>query len=95
MAHGDAVAHADGGNENGSAAGHAHAGLDGLGYLVQMGVARNDFTVGADDADKRTIQFFLGVAHGIEKTAVGRTFHALRDIRTAKLHGIFSPVPFP
>ena len=67
VAHGDAVAHGDGGG----AAGGADAGLHGLGDLVQVHVAGDDLVIGADHADQGALQLLLGIAQGIEQGAVG------------------------
>ena len=86
VAHGDAVAHADGRHEDGSTARHADAVLHGLGDLVEVGVAGHDLAMGADHTDERAVEFFLGVTHGVEKTAVRGAFHALSDIGAAEFH---------
>ena len=71
MAHGDAVTHGDGRELHGSAPGGPDAGLDGLGDLIQIHMAGDDFVVGAHHTDERTLQLLLGVAQGIEQRAVG------------------------
>ena len=71
VAHGDAVAHGNGGELHGGAAGGTDSSLDRLGNLVQVHVAGDDLIVGTDHADEGTLQFLLGVAQGVEQGAVG------------------------
>ena len=84
MAHGDAVAHADGRDQNGRAARHADTGFDGVGQLIQVHVAGHDLAVGADDADQRAFEFLRRVAQRIEQAAVGRALGAFFDIIAAQ-----------
>ena len=84
--HGDAVADGNGGEHDGGAASHADAGLDGLGDLVQMHVARDDLVVGADDADEGPVSFFFGKAQRCEQTAVGSAIHPLGDVSRFQCH---------
>ena len=79
VAHGDAVAHSDGGELHRGAAGGTDSGLDSLGNLVQVHVAGDDLIVGTDHADEGTLQLLLGVAQGVEQGAVGGGRHALFD----------------
>jgi hypothetical protein len=51
MAHGDAVADADGGDEDGGAARHLDTSLDRIGDLVQIHVAGDDLAVSGYHAD--------------------------------------------
>ena len=83
MAHGDAVAYGDGGELHGGAAGGADAGFDGFGDLVQIHVAGNDFVIGADHADQRALQLFLGVSQSVEQGAVWGGRNAFFDYVTA------------
>ena len=76
MAHGDAVAHGDGREHDGRAAGRPDAGLDRVGDLVDVHVARDDFVERADHPDQRAGSLFLGIAQGVQKAPVGRAFHA-------------------
>ena len=71
MPHGDTVADGDGGENDGGAASHGDAQLNGLNNLVQIHVAGDDFVVGADDADQGTIHLFVGDAQCVEQGAVG------------------------
>ena len=87
MAHGDAVAHADGRDQDGGAACHLDACLNGVGHLIQVHVAGHDLTVGAHHADEGALQLFRGVAQCIEQTAVGRALHALGHVVAS--HGLF------
>ena len=83
VAHGDAVAHGDGGELHRRAAGGADARLDGLGDLVEVHVAGDDLVVGAHHADEGALQLLLGVAQGVEQGAVGGALHALRHVVAA------------
>ncbi len=71
MTHGDAVAHGDGGELHGGAAGRPDASLNGLGDLIQVHVAGDDLIIRADHADEGALQLLPGVAQGIEQRAVG------------------------
>ncbi len=95
MAHGDAVAHGDGGELDGGAAGGADAGLDGLGDLVQVHVAGDDLVVGADHADQGALQLLLGVAQGIEQAAVRCPFGAFFDVIAVHFFSPFIQKAFP
>ena len=92
MAHGDAVAHGDGGELHRRAPGRPDTGLDGFGDLVQVHVAGDDLIVGADHADQRALQFLFGVAQGIEQGAVGGPFDALGDVAAEIFHVLASYV---
>ena len=71
MAHGDTVAHRDGGEHDGHTACHGDTHLDSLGDLVQVHVAGNDLIIGTDDTDHGTSSLFLCIAESIEQTPVG------------------------
>ena len=71
MAHGDAVADADGREFNGGAAVFQHAVFHGLGDPVQIHMAGNDFILGIADADQGLLQLLFRITHGIEQGAVG------------------------
>jgi len=88
MPHGDTVADADGGNEDGGAARHANACLDGIGDLVEVGVAGDDLAVGGNNADQRAVQLLRGVAQRIEQAAVRCPLGAFFDI--IAVHKVFS-----
>ena len=47
-----------------------HAGLDGIGDLIQMRVAGDDLAVGGNHADQRAVQLFRRVAQRIKQAAV-------------------------
>ncbi len=66
MTHGDAVAYADGGDEDGRTTGHLHTGLDGIGDLVQIHVPGHDLAVGAHYADERALQLLRGITQCVE-----------------------------
>ena len=74
VAHRDAVADPDRGDEDGGAPGHPHPGLDRLGQLVEMDMAGHDLAVGADHPDQRAVEFFLGKAAGVKEAAVGGVY---------------------
>ena len=80
VAHSDAVADTDGGDEDGGAARHAHTGLDGIGNLVQMGVAGDNFAVGGNNANQRAVKLLRRVAQRIEQASVGCPFRAFFDV---------------
>ena len=86
VAHGDAVAHGDGGELHRGAAGGPDAGLHRLGDLVQVHVAGDDLVVGAHHADEGPLQLLLGVAQGIEQGAVGGALNPLGCIFADLLH---------
>ena len=77
VVHGYAVAYGDGGKFDGRAAGHADAGLDGLGYPVEMHVAGHDFVGGVHNADEGAGDLLLGQAEGVEQGSVRGLFQAL------------------
>ena len=79
MAHGDAVADGNGGEDDGGAAGHGDAQLNGVNDLIQIDVAGNDLVIGADNGDEGALLFFLGQAKGVVKAAVGRILCAADD----------------
>ena len=83
MAHGDAVAHANGGDQDGRAACHLNAGLDGIGDLVQIHMAGHDLAVGTHHADQRALQLFLGVAQCIEQASVRGALRTLGHVVTS------------
>ena len=86
MAHGDAVAHADGGDQDRCAACHLNACLDSVGDLIQIHMAGHDLAVCAHHADERTLQLFRGVTQCIKQAAVRRTLRTLGHVVTS--HGI-------
>ena len=77
MVHGDTVAHGDGGKFERSAAGHADAGLDRFGDLIEVHVAGNHLAGGVDDADDGAVDFFLCQAERVEQRPVGGFFEPL------------------
>ena len=77
MVHGDTVAHGDGGKFKRSAAGHADAGLDRFGDLIEVHVAGNHLAGGVDDADDGAVDFFLCQAERVEQRPVGGFFEPL------------------
>ncbi|SCJ47210.1 Uncharacterised protein [uncultured Blautia sp.] len=83
MAHGDAVAHADGGHHEGGTAGGLDAAFYRVGQLVQIHVSGNDVAVGADHSDQGLLQVLRRVAQGVEKAPVGCPLGALGHIITA------------
>ena len=81
VAHGDAVIHADGVEDEGHAAGLAHEALDEHADLVQVGVAGDAVGVGVADGDERLVPVGLGFdgAGGAQQRAVRRAFKAFLD----------------
>ena len=90
VVHGDAVADADGVYLQRSAAGHADAGLNGLGDLVQVGVAGNDLVLGRDNRHKWALEFLVGKAVGLEQASVWSAGQAPLDGIASKFHGHLS-----
>ena len=70
VAHGDAVVHADGVEDEGHAAGRADALLDVLPHLVQVDVAGDDVGVAVTDGDERLAEIVIDHAGGAEQAAV-------------------------
>ena len=77
VVHGHAVADADDPELQGGAAGHAHPGLGGLGDLVQVDVAGDEFVKGIGHPDDGLVDLPVGEPHGLEEGAVGVFFQAL------------------
>ena len=81
VVHGDAVAHADGGELERRAAGHVDAGLDRVGDLVEHEVPGNDVVDGVDDGDQRPRDLLVGETVSLEQAAVrglgGPVLHVL------------------
>ena len=86
MVHGDAVAHADGADFEGDAAGHVDAGLHGLGDLVEVGVTGNDVVARAQHRDEGAIHLLVGDAVRLEQAAVRRARHPSLDLVASQLH---------
>ena len=63
-------------------------GLDGIGNLVEVGVAGDDLTVGGNNADQRAVQLLRGVAQRVEQAAVRCPLGAFFDI--IAVHKVFS-----
>lgn len=74
------------GHLNGGAARHAHAGLYGLGDLIQVKMPRDDLAVRAYHANQRTVEFFIGIPHRVKQRAVRRPLYALGHICASQLH---------
>ena len=60
-----------------------HAGLDGVGDLIQIHVAGDDLAVGAHHTDEGAVQLFRGVAQGVKQASVGRALRAFCHIVTS------------
>ena len=86
VAHCNAVAYADGRNQNRRTASHTDASLDCIGNFVQIDVTRDDLTVRRNDADNRAVHFFLGHAGRTQQRTMRYTLHALRDVMTSQFH---------
>lgn len=76
MVHGNAVAHADGGNFERNATGHINAGLHSFANFIEVIVARNNVIAGIEHRDEGLLHFFIGKAVGLQQAAVGSTRHA-------------------
>ena len=83
VAHRDAVADADGRDEDGGAPCHLDACLDGVGDLIQIHVAGDNLTVGTHHTDEGAVQLFRGVAQGVKQASVGRALRAFGYIVTS------------
>ena len=86
VVHGDAVAHADGGDLERHAAGHVDAGLHGFADLIEVVVTGDDIVAGVEHRDKRAFQLLVGQAVGLEQAAVRGARNAASDGVAAKLH---------
>ena len=86
MVHRDAVADADGGDLERRAAGHADAGLHGVGDLVEHQVPGDDLVRRVDDGDERPRDLLVGETVGLEQAAV-------RGLGQAALHAVAAQLP--
>ena len=86
VVHGDAVAHADGGDFKRDAAGHVDAGLDGLADFVQVVMAGDDVVARIDDGDKRAAHLLVGDSVSLEQAAMRGARGTHLDCIAAKLH---------
>ncbi len=86
VVHGDAVAHADGRDLEGDAAGEVDACLHGLGDLVEVVVAGDDVVAGVEDRDERAVHLFVGEAVGLKEAPVRGAGQALLYGIASKLH---------
>ena len=89
MVHGNAVAHADGGNLERNAAGHINASLHGFADFIEVIVTRNNVVAGIEHRDEGLLHFFIGKAVGLQQAAVGSTRHANFNGIATKLHRFF------
>ena len=89
MVHGNAVAHADGGNFERNATGHINAGLHGFANFIEVIVTRNNVVAGIEHRDEGLLHFFIGKAVGLQQAAVGSTRHANFNGIATKLHRFF------
>ena len=72
VAHGDAVADADGVKLEGDPPRHPDPGLDRLGDLVEVDVARYELVPGVDDRDEGAVHLLVYEAGALEEGPVGR-----------------------
>ncbi len=97
VVHGDAVADANGVYLQRSAAGHADAGLNRLGDLVQVDVAGDDLVLRRDNRHKRAFEFLVREAVGLEQASVWSAGQAPLYGIASKFHGHLSlpaqPIP--
>ena len=89
MVHGNAVAHADGGNFERNATGHINAGLHSFANFIEVIVTRNNVVAGIEHRDEGLLHFFIGKAVGLQQAAVGSTRHANFNGIATKLHRFF------
>ncbi len=94
VVHGDAVAHPDGGNLEGHAAGHIDAGLHGLADLVKVGVPGDDVVARIDDGDEGALHLLVGDTVGLQQAPMRRAGRLALDLVAAQCHWLsFLPVP--
>ena len=79
VAHGDAVADADGRYFDRNAAGSQNAVFDIFGLVIQVGMAGNDFALGVDHGDHGFLHVLFREAQGIEQRTVGGAGRAFFD----------------
>ena len=89
VVHGNAVAHADGGNFERNATGHINAGLHSFANFIEVIVTRNNVVAGIEHRDEGLLHFFIGKAVGLQQAAVGSTRHANFNGIATKLHRFF------
>ena len=80
VAHGDAVAHGNGGEDHRGAPGGPDAGLHGLHDLVQVHVAGHNLIPRTDDAHQGAAELLLGIPQGVQQGAVGGPLHPFLDL---------------
>ena len=76
MVHGNTVAYPDSAECYGGAAGHPDTRFDRFQYLVKMDVARDDFIMGMGNADQRSADLLVGIAHGLHQGTMGSPFQS-------------------
>ena len=86
VAHGDAVAYTDGRDEDGRAARHGNAGLDGGGDLIEVDMTGDDLAVRGDNADDRAVHLLIGHTAGAQQRTVRHALRALCDVVTSSGH---------
>ncbi|MPM53042.1 hypothetical protein SDC9_99806 [bioreactor metagenome] len=86
MAHRNAVANADGGDEHRGSAGHGDARFDGRRHFIEVDMSRDDIAVGRNNTDEGATQLLLGEAGRIEQRAVRSPLGAFCGLLAAKWH---------
>ena len=83
--HREAVAHRDGREDERHTAGKGNPLLHGIHNLIQVHVPRDDVVLRADDADQRTIDFFISQAEGLHECKPRSGGGALGHLVTAHM----------
>ena len=86
VVHGDAVAHADRGELHRRAAGHADAGLHGLGDLIEHEMPGDHLVGRIDDGDQRPRDLFVGESVRLEQATVRGPRQALFHATALEIH---------
>ena len=94
VVHGDAVADTDGGDLDGDSACHIDSGLDGLGDLVEVVVARDDVVAGIEDRYERAVHLFISETVRLKKATVRRSGQTLLYGIASELHLLIIPSRF-
>ena len=85
VAHRETVAYSDGREDERHTARKGNALLHGIHNIVQVHVPRNDIVLRADDADQRTIDFFISKAEGLHECKPRSGGGALGHLVTAHM----------
>ena len=80
VAHGDAVTHANGRDQQRGAARHSHAGFGGFRNFVEVNMAGNDFVKRRNHADQRAFHFFFGQSQRVHQRTMRGAFRAFENL---------------